>query len=206
MFIKIPADKKKKTQAMMEMAILGPVLLIALGILVTYIVKLNGDQYQLMQAFRKALKKAHDENKAVSYGTWDDRRQADVLSRTGKRITSSGSGSVLWAIPSVEGSGESPDKTIWMGVNSAGGRFGIPIEYDLGQSASSGGITPTYITVTSESLTVDTQAGRTSSTSAAGAAEVMTYKIGDKRYPQARAYGVTRSLTGTVDSPAEESQ
>ena len=96
-----------------------PLLVLAVGIAVTYIAKLNGDQYQLMQAFRRALKKSHDDNKAVAYGTWDDRRQVDASNPIiGQKISSSGSGAVMWAIPSVEDQGESPKKTLWMGINS----------------------------------------------------------------------------------------
>lgn len=196
--IKIKVFRTKRAQAMMEMAILAPMLLVAFGILVTYIVKLNGDQYQLMQSFRKALKKSHDENKAVAYGTWDDRRQASVGQPiVGQKNASSGAGYVMWAVPSVEGQGEDPKKTLWVGVNSIGGRFGMPIEYDLGENASSGGIAPMYITAISESLDVQDDSGKVSSTRTAGSAEVMTYKIGGKRYPQARVHGRSRSLSGS---------
>lgn len=190
-------NKNKLAQAMMEMAVLAPLVLIAVGIVVTYAAKMNGDQYQLMQAFRRALKKSHDDNKAVAYGTWDDRRQADASNPIiGQKITSSGSGAVMWAIPSVENQGEDPEKTLWMGVNSAGGKFGMPIEYDLGENASSGGITPMYITTSSVNLSINRSDGSVSSTRSGGVAEVMTYKMDDTRYPQARGSGASRSLSG----------
>jgi len=190
-------SKNKAAQAMMEMAVLAPLLVMAVGIVVTYIAKLNGDQYQLMQAFRRALKKSHDDNKAVAYGTWDDRRQADASNPIiGQKIASSGSGAVMWAIPSVEDQGENPKKTLWMGINSAGGRFGPPIEYDLGEEASSGAITPMYVTVTSEGVNINRSDGKISSTRSGGVAEVMTYKIDKTRYPQARASGASRSMSG----------
>lgn len=189
--------KNKLAQAMVEMAILGPIMLMALGVVVTYIAKLNGDQYQLMQAFRSALSKSHNDNKAVAYGTWDDRRQADASNPiVGQKITSSGAGYVLWAIPSVENQGEDPEKKMYMAVNSFGGRFGMPIEYDLGEEASSGGITPMYLTTTTDSLTVNNNNGKTSSTRSAIVGEVMTYKIGERRYLQGRPSGGTRSLSG----------
>lgn len=181
----------------MEMAVLAPLLVLAVGIAVTYIAKLNGDQYQLMQSFRRALMKSHNDNKAVAYGTWDDRRQADTSNPIiGQKIASSGSGAVMWAIPSVEDQGKDPKKTLWMGINSAGGRFGPPIEYDLGEQASSGAITPMYVTVTTQSLNINRADGQTTSTRSAGTAEVMTYKIDKTRYPQARASGASRSLSG----------
>ncbi|MDD4955452.1 MAG: hypothetical protein PHP17_05395, partial [Candidatus Omnitrophica bacterium] len=68
----------KRAQAMVELAILGPLLLMAVGFVVTYVCKLNNDQFELMEAFRYGLHKAHDKNKITSYGTWDDRRMANV--------------------------------------------------------------------------------------------------------------------------------
>lgn len=181
----------KRTQAMVEMAILGTVVLMAFGALVTYIAKLNGDQYQLMQAFRRALKKSHDDNKIVAYGTWDDRRQADVSRPiVGKKTTSSGAGYVMWAIPSVEDQGEDPEKTLWMGINALGGRFGPVIEYDLGEQQSSGGIAPSYLTVTGEVVRVQAKGGRASTSRSAGVGEVMIYEIGEQTTRvQARGHG-----------------
>jgi hypothetical protein len=181
---------KKKTQAMLEMAALGPVVLVSVGIVVTYVAKLNGDQYQLMQSFRKALKHSHDENKAVAYGTWDDRRQADASNPiVGHKVTSSGAGYVMWAIPSVEDPGKDPKKTMWMGINAAGGRFGPVIEYDLGEQASSGAITPMYNTITGENVSAHNVNGNVGSSRSAGVAEVMTYKIENRRYGQGRGHG-----------------
>ncbi|MCK9614622.1 MAG: hypothetical protein M0R48_03855 [Candidatus Omnitrophica bacterium] len=183
----------RKAQAMMEMAILAPIVVMAVGIVVTYAAKLNGDQYQLMQAFRRALMKSHNDNKAVAYGTWDDRRQADASNPiVGHKVTSSGSGAVMWAIPSVEDKGEDPEKTLWMGINSTGGRFGQPIEYDLGEEASSGAITPMYVTTTTVNVSVNRNDGQVSSNRSAGVAEFMTYKIDKTRYPQGRASGASR--------------
>lgn len=181
----------KRAQAMMEMAILGTVVLMAFGALVTYIAKLNGDQYQLMQAFRKALKHSHDDNKIVAYGTWDDRRQADVSRPiVGKKTTSSGAGYVMWAIPSVEDQGEDPEKTLYMGINALGGRFGMPIEYDLGEQQPSGGIAPSYVTIIGEGVSVQANGGRASTSRHAGVGEVMIYEIGEQTTRvQARGHG-----------------
>ncbi|MFA7677322.1 MAG: hypothetical protein WCY34_04045, partial [Candidatus Omnitrophota bacterium] len=70
-------------------------------------------------------------------------------------------------------------------------------EYDLGEEASSGGITPMYLTTTTDNLTVNNNNGKTSSTRSAIVAEVMTYKIGERRYPQGRVSGDARSLSGS---------
>lgn len=191
---------KRNSQAMVEMAVLVPLVIMAIGTVVLYLCQLNGDQYQLMQAFRKALKKSHDENKAIAYGSWDDRRQADVNNPIiGQKVTNSGSGAVMWAIPSVEDSsaeqGKVKEKT-YVAINSVAGRFGPVIEYDLGEKAS-GGIEPRYVTTTYENLNVSTEDGETTSTRAAGSAEVMIYKIGDKQtVTQGRVYGEARSISG----------
>ncbi len=184
---------RKKAQALMEMAILAPIVVVAVGIVATYAAKLNGDQYQLMQAFREGLAKSNSENKAISYGTWDDRRQVDASNPIiGQKTPSSGAGSVMWAIPSVENQGQNPEKTMWVGVNSMGGRFGMPIEYDLGSEASSGGIMPMYLTTTTVSLNINRNNNQVSSNRSGAVAEVMTYKINNSYYVQARASGASR--------------
>lgn len=199
MYISIKTNVKK-AQAMVEMAVLVPLVIMAIGTVVLYLCQLNGDQYQLMQAFRKALKKSHDENKAVSYGSFDDRRQADVNNPIiGQKINNSGSGAVMWAIPSVADAdankGEVKNKT-YVAINSVGGRFGPVIEYDLGEDAS-GGVEAKYVTTTYENLNVATENGETSSTRSSGSAEVMIYKVGDKHnFTQGRVYGEARSISG----------
>ncbi|MFH1771303.1 MAG: hypothetical protein ABH872_00630 [Candidatus Omnitrophota bacterium] len=187
-------ESVNKSQAMVEMAVLGTLLLVAVGIVVTYVAKLNNDQWVLMQAFRSALAKAHDTNEIVSYGTWDDRRMASVSEPIlGQRITSSGSAVVHWSIPSVEGSGESPQDKTYVKVN--GGMIPKLYEYDLG-SGQSGGVEPIYITTKHSKVTIDTQNDKTQSTRSAGTAEAMIYKIAEKNYPQARYSGASRTLTG----------
>lgn len=169
---------KKKCQSMVEMAVLGPLMLVALGIAVTYIAKLNGDQYQLMEAFRYALQESHNRNKAVAYGTWDDRRQADASNPIiGQKVTSSGSAAVMWAIPSVEGQGEDPEGQLIVRINQ--------IPYDI--QGSSGGIKPMYATITNENVNVNTNDGNINTSRTASVAEAMIYEVGDKQQiPQAR--------------------
>ncbi|MBU2103201.1 MAG: hypothetical protein ABH865_01365 [Candidatus Omnitrophota bacterium] len=190
--------KKRKTQAMLEMAILGPILLTAFGIVVTYIVKMNNDQYYLMEAFRRALKASHDSNKAVAYGTWDDRRGANVQDPVvGQKITSSGAGYVLWAIPNVEEGGESndPQDTTYVKVNDVNSIRGLPIIYNLGPGQG-GSIETYYITTTGKTLTVNTDNNRITSTLAGGTGEVMIYEINKKKYVQGRASGGGGTYSG----------
>ena len=174
----------RKAQAMVEMAVLGPLLIAALASLVTYVCKTNNDQYALQQAFRYALAKSHTDNKIVGYGTWDDRRMADATNPIlGKKTTSSGAAQIHWAIPSVEENdqgegGADPEAALYIDIN----RFP---EYDITQIGS-GSVAPRYITVTDAKVSAGTGGGWRHG----GSGEVMIYKIGDKMYVvQGRAHG-----------------
>ena len=181
-------SKKVPAQALIEMAILGPLLLVALGILVNYVVKLNEDNYQLMSAFRRALQKAHDENKVVGYGTWGDRRRASVGQPIiGEKYTSSGSGHVNWAICDVTGQGQDPKSKLFVKINM--------MEYDL-RDESSGAIKPTYFTGTFENISVNKNVGQVSSSRTAGSGEIMYYKVGDRKILQGRGHARSRGSSG----------
>ncbi len=180
-------NKLIKSQAMVELAILGALVLMTFGILVNYVAKLNNDQYALMQAFRYALAKSHEENKAVSYGTWDDRMMASATSPiVGQKTTSSGAGYVFWAIPSVCGSGEDPQTGMWMKINKG---FG---EYDISE-ASSGSVEPVYFTQIFSKVTADSVDGNIQTSRSSFVAEEMLYKIDRRIYKmQARVHGAAR--------------
>lgn len=185
--------KKSKAQAMVELAILGPLLLMAVGFVVTYVAKMNNDQFELMEAFRKALSKAHDTNKVTSYGTWDDRRMASVSEPIiGQKTTSSGSAVVHWAIEGV--TGEQDDKT----ESTTIVRVNLP-EYDLGEGGA-GSVEPLYITGKASSVTINSTNNVTASTHSGGVGEFMLYKINNKNYPQGRGSGSSRSYSGTLNS------
>jgi len=172
-----------KAQAMVELAILGSLVLMTLGILVNYVAKLNNDQYALMQAFRHALAKSHQENKAVSYGTWDDRRMASAIQPIlGQKTTSSGAGYVFWGIPSVSGCGQDSQTGMWIKVNKG---FG---EYDISKLGS-GSIQPIYFTQTSTEVVANSADGQISTSREGFTAEEMIYKIDEKiSRPQARIH------------------
>lgn len=187
----------KKSQAMVELAVLGALFLMGVSFVVTYVAKLNNDQWTLMEAFRRGLAKAHDTNQIVSYGTWDDRRMASVQEPiTGQKTPSSGSSCISWSIPSVQGSGQDPQGSTYVKVN--GGIWAIPglNEYNLGPGAG-GGIEPLYVTVKGSQVTINSDTGSTTSTHSAGTGEFMLYKINGKNYPQARASGAARTYSGS---------
>jgi len=190
--------RNKKAQAMIEMAILGPLLLVALGIVATYVAKLNNDHWVLMQAFRNALAKAHDTNEIVSYGTWDDRRMVSVTNPIiGEKTTSSGSACVHWSIPSVANEGSDSTDRTYVKIN--GGWIPFLKEYDLG-SGQGGGIEAMYITTRGSKVEINTQNNYTTSRRSAGVGEFMLYKVGKKRFIQGRGHGASRSFSaGTPD-------
>ena len=95
--------RSRKAQAVLEMGLLGSLILIVFSLVIGYIQRLNDDQYLLMNNFRSALKKAHDENAIVSYTTLEDRRYVDTNSPLqGKRVNMSSSNYVHWAVPRTE--------------------------------------------------------------------------------------------------------
>lgn len=170
---------KSKAQALLELAIIGPVVLVALGLLVTYICKLNNDQYALMQAFRYALATSHTTNKAVGFGTWDDRRMASVTDPIiGDKVTSSGAGYAYWTIPAVSGD---PEGSIWVKINRL-----PPIDVTQAQS---GAIAPRYFTYTHKKVESENINGTITSSREGGAVEIMLYKVGSDKEGITIPYG-----------------
>ncbi|MDD5070468.1 MAG: hypothetical protein PHV17_07035 [Candidatus Omnitrophica bacterium] len=187
-------QKFKKCQAMIEMAILAPVLLVTVGLIVTYACKMNNDQWVLMEAFRRALATSHNTNKIISYGTWDDRMMASVQQPIiGQQTPSSGSACVMWVVNDVTGNGEDPEGETYVKVN--GGMWTMGHEYPLGEPAS-GGIETMRIATTGSSLTVNTQDTQTRSSRTGGSGEFMLYKINEKEYPQGRVHIMGRGFSG----------
>ncbi len=178
---------RKKAQAMVELAILGPILLMALGIIATYVAKLNSDQWMLMSAFRNALVKAHDNNQIASYGTYDDRRMVSAVEPIiGQKIGSSGAGYVHWSINDVtEGGDPNPDSQTYVKINA--------IEYPV---QGGGGVEPTYFTYKGSKVDIKTEGERVTSTRSGGVGEVMIYKVGEQYFFQGRGHGASRTFSG----------
>jgi len=109
--------RSRKAQAVLEIGLLGSLILIVFSLVIGYIQRLNDDQYLLMNNFRSALKKAHDENAVVSYTTLEDRRHVDTNSPLqGNRVNLSTSNYVHWAVPRTE-SGVSANKRFYYKIN-----------------------------------------------------------------------------------------
>lgn len=88
----------RKAQAAAEMAIFGSVLLIVMGSFVNWAEVFTKNHHASMEAFRKALRFAHDENGNISYVLLKHKRNVAVLSPFGKNSSSAmqGSAAVSW--------------------------------------------------------------------------------------------------------------
>ncbi|MDD4953395.1 MAG: hypothetical protein PHG40_00625 [Candidatus Omnitrophica bacterium] len=93
----------KKAQAVVELAIFGSIILVVFGILLSYVQRLNDQQYVQMEAFRRALEKACNTTAgaSVQYTLITDRHHADLNGGLGKGspTTVSASTNVFWAVP-----------------------------------------------------------------------------------------------------------
>jgi hypothetical protein len=120
---------------------------------------------------------------------------------------------VHWSVNDVSGSGgDSPQGQTYVKIN--GGMIPSLYEYKV----ESGGIEPLYVSTKGSKVTVDNHGYQVSdkngnpghkeytvSTRSAGVGEVMVYKIGKKRIPQARGHGASRKFTsGSRPLPEEK--
>ena len=96
-----------KGQATVEMAVLGSLIIVLFGALISMGVSMNEQQTALMESFRMSLRKAYDNNGFVSYNVL---KHVRVPSPTGgpfegNRQSVSAGSSVLWSIGDVENFG-----------------------------------------------------------------------------------------------------
>jgi len=119
---------KRRAQTVLEFGLFGAIILVVFGTIVAYTQRLNDRQYTLMENFRTALKKAHDENAAISYTTLEDRFNVNIHSPFEKsRSTPSASSQVYWAVPYA---GESPNSNTYYRVNDEEFTLGEDEELD----------------------------------------------------------------------------
>ena len=89
----------KKSQALVEMAIFGTLMLVVLGSLLSYLQKMNEQQYVTQEAFRRSLAKAYEVRSSANYTVMVSKRDASIGSPlVGDRSSYSGSGAVVWGI------------------------------------------------------------------------------------------------------------
>lgn len=120
----------KKGQAILELAIFGSLILFVLGILLSYMQRLNDQQYVQMETFRRALEKActfqgevsEGAGGSVQYTLLENRPQVDLNSGFGKGspFNTGNSANVFWAIPKAGAQAESlivyrvnQDEKVW---------------------------------------------------------------------------------------------
>lgn len=110
--------RDKRGQAITELAIFGSIILVLFGVLLSYLQRMNDQQYVQMEVFRRALHKActytrptalKPEGASVQYTLVTDRRHADLSGNLGKgsSTTMSASTNVFWAVPKVGSGSES---------------------------------------------------------------------------------------------------
>jgi len=89
-----------KGQATTELAIFGSLILVCFALLISYGQSLQEQQILQQQTFRKALKKAYDENALVSYNVVKNPRTTNVFGRYGEggRGSTSTGASVNWCL------------------------------------------------------------------------------------------------------------
>lgn len=96
----VPKIGTNRAQATTELAIFGSLILVCLAVLISYGQSLQEQQILQQQAFRKALKKAYDENAFVSYNIIKNPRTVNVFGRYGEgsRGGTSAGASVNWIL------------------------------------------------------------------------------------------------------------
>jgi type II secretory pathway pseudopilin PulG len=114
----------KKGQAIAELAIFGTIILMVMGVLLSYIQNQNDQQYAQMEAIRRAQQMACTHQGAESEGAGasiqftliQNRRQADLSGnyKMGNPQSISASSNVFWAVPKV---GAQPETLLVFRVN-----------------------------------------------------------------------------------------
>jgi uncharacterized membrane protein len=112
--------KNNKAQATTELAIFGSLILVCFAILISYGQNMQEQQILQQQVFRKALKKAYDENAFVSYNIIKNPRTINIFGGYGEggRSSVSSGASVNWFVEmageeEVESSEDSPQKSYY---------------------------------------------------------------------------------------------
>jgi len=115
--------KKKKGQAVTEMAIFGSLIILLFGALLSHMQRSNDQHYSQMEAFRRALEKSctylgNDTDGAgasVQYTVIENRKHADLSGnfRKGTTQTVSGSSNVFWAVPKLEEGSEAQSLIVY---------------------------------------------------------------------------------------------
>ena len=116
--------KNKKGQTVVELAIFGGIILFVFGMLLSYLQRMNNQQYVQMEVFRRALQKActyqgpdvDGAGASVQLTMIANLRDVDLYDnfRKGSQESTRASASVFWAVPKV---GSQPKNLIIYRVN-----------------------------------------------------------------------------------------
>jgi len=116
----------QKAQAIVELGVFGSIILLIFGILLSYMQRLNDQQYTQMETFRTALQIAclggftpetgNDYGASAQLTLLQNRRHVDISNnfRKGSPTSISASSSVFWAVPQV---GDEPASRVYVKVN-----------------------------------------------------------------------------------------
>jgi membrane-bound inhibitor of C-type lysozyme len=118
--LKIPGNIK--AQSIIELAILGSVLIMAFGIVISASESYNRQQSYMQQTFRSTLYKAQDTNDASSVSTVDFRRGSNVSNpvEIGSLQQYSSGNSVYWSDGKKDKYGNYPESKIYFLHNRGG--------------------------------------------------------------------------------------
>jgi uncharacterized protein (UPF0333 family) len=108
--------RNKRGQALLELAIFGSLILFLFGILLSYMQRMNDQQYVQMEAFRQALRIGNTDNAAAQLTVLENRRHVDLGNyfMKGSPQSLSASSNVFWAVPKV---GSQPEQRAYVKVN-----------------------------------------------------------------------------------------
>ncbi len=150
MLTNLCGKKSKRGYAVAEMMVFGAVLVLVMGVLVSYIQQINDQQYVKQEAFRRALVKANPRQGAysegpgasVQYYRLENRRHLDLDSQEYARGVTDGftsDANVFWAIPNepaylqqdgaVEADVIHPKDQQFISVNDQEEEGGLPLEF-----------------------------------------------------------------------------
>jgi len=107
--------KHRISQAVVETALFGTLIISLFGTALYYLQGMNDGQMTAMESFRRALYEANHNNAVVTYTIFDDKRNVDLNSPLkGSHGQVSDSASVYWAVPSV---GKAPEQLGYYKIN-----------------------------------------------------------------------------------------
>ncbi|MCF7888042.1 MAG: hypothetical protein K9L76_02060 [Candidatus Omnitrophica bacterium] len=180
-------QRLRKAQALTEMAIFGTLILLCLHYLVSYIQRMDRQQYALQESFRSALEKASNPTVgSVGYNVFSNRRQVSINAPLiGERSQISSSGQVYWGAEEYKLDPATGEPTTVKELEQQQYyRFNqdeIPLHDRLTEAelASMGGVDIRSESEVDSSTQIAYNTGNITSTKRSGTKDIVTYEIKD---------------------------